>query len=77
MIEAYETNRPMREAHCRMNGFTHVEIYETDDEEGTLYPFLTSGDGIGIVERSAACYTEGQVMAWAKRYAPELDHSLI
>ncbi len=72
-VETYKTNRPMREAFFRMNGYTHVEAFETEEDgEDVIYPMLTHGDGIGSVERDSPCYTLGQLAAWARRFAPEL-----
>ena len=72
-IEMYETDRPMREFYFRVNGYTHVEAYETETDGGdVIYPMLTCGDGIGSVERNSPCYTLGQLAAWSRRFAPEL-----
>lgn len=69
MIEAYKSNRPLREAYLRMNGITHAEIWDT--EEGYKV-HLCSGDGIGFPE-SPEFYMIGQCNEWAAKYCPELE----
>jgi hypothetical protein len=69
IVEAYKTNRPMREQYFRMNGITHVEVWDTDDG---YMPALCGGEGEGWPEREREFATVGQVMQWAATYCPEL-----
>jgi hypothetical protein len=68
MIEAYETNANMRQTFYRINGITHVEIWDTD--EGYCPALCDSGGGW---REDREFGTPGHVIAWARRYCPELD----
>jgi hypothetical protein len=70
IVESYKTNRPMREAYFRMNGYTHAEIDDSRDGDGYEI-MLTHGNGIGCYE-PRQFDSIGAARKWCKEYAPEL-----
>ena len=76
IIEAYATNRSMRESYFRMNGYTHAEICDATDcadylDENAYKIMVTHGNGVGTWEPREFA-TIGQARAWCAKYAPEL-----
>lgn len=69
MIEAYKTNRTLRETYLRMNSITHAEVWDT--EEGYKVHLCTA-PGIGYPE-SPEFYTIGQCRKWINEFCPELS----
>ena len=69
MIEAYKTNRALRETYLRMNAVTHAEIW--DSENGYIV-YLCSAPGVGFPE-SPEFYTIEQCHKWVKEFCPELN----
>ena len=71
-IEAYKTNRAMREQYFRINGITHAECWDSSgDGEGYIVA-LCGSDGCGWPERARVFSTVGQAHKWVSEYAPEL-----
>ena len=68
MIEAYKTNRALRETYLRTNAVTHAEIWDT--EEGYKV-YLCTAPGIGYPESPEFC-TVGQCRSWLKTFCPEI-----
>ena len=69
MIEAYETNRALRETYLRMNAITHAEIL--DSENGYIV-YMCSANGVGFPE-SQEFSTVGKCHEWVNKYCPELS----
>ncbi len=69
MIEAYKTNRLMRETYLRINDIIYAEIWDT--YEG-YHVALCSADNIGFPE-SPELYTIGQCHKWVSEFCPELS----
>lgn len=69
MIEAYKTNRTMRETFYRMNGIKHAEVWDTDNGYQVA---LCGSEGCGWRE-SPEFHTIGQCAKWVKTYCPELE----
>jgi hypothetical protein len=70
-LEDYKGNRAMRELYFRINGITHAECWDSDDNEGYAV-VLCEADGTCWPERDRVFYTVGQANKWVSEYAPEL-----
>lgn len=64
MLEHYRSNPYMRKVFFRMNGITHAEIWDSEDNDGYQIA-LCSREGIGTRE-SPVFATPGQCIAWVR-----------